>query len=79
LQPFRETSETIEVGKEERVPIAASAPLEARGKQGEPEWELLVYTPAVFVRAANKGVTAYVTWKKIRKMGDRRAVGTFEC
>jgi hypothetical protein len=28
-----------------------------------------VYTPAVFVRVANKGVAGYGTWKKIRKMG----------
>jgi hypothetical protein len=35
-----------------------------------PEWELLVHTPAVFVRVANKGVAGYGTWKKIRKMED---------
>ena len=35
-----------------------------------PEWEELVYTPGVFVRAANKGVTAYGTWKSIRKNGE---------
>src|SRR5216684_1220678 len=34
-----------------------------------PEWELLVYTPAVFVRVANKGVAAYGTWKSVRRMG----------
>src|SRR6266436_6527273 len=37
-----------------------------------PFWELLVHTSAVFVRVANKGVAGYGTWKKIRKMGDRR-------
>ena len=42
-----------------------------------PIWELLVYTPAVFVRMANKGVAGYGTWKKIRKMGDGK-VGTSE-
>jgi len=32
----------------------------------------LVYTPAVFVRVANKGVAGYGTLgKKVRKMGDR--------
>jgi hypothetical protein len=36
-----------------------------------PERELLVHTPAVFVRVANKGVTGYGTWKKVRKIGDR--------
>jgi hypothetical protein len=36
-----------------------------------PEWELLVYTPAVFVRGANEGVTGYGTWKRVRKMGGR--------
>jgi hypothetical protein len=39
---------------------------------GVPFWELLVYTPAVFVRVRNKGVAGYGTWKKIRKMGDTR-------
>jgi hypothetical protein len=39
-----------------------------------PEWELLVYTPAVFVRVASKGLTRYGTWKKVRKMEGR--VGT---
>jgi hypothetical protein len=29
----------------------------------------LVYTPAVFVRVANKGDTGYGTWKRIRKTG----------
>jgi hypothetical protein len=38
-----------------------------------PEWELLVHTPAVFVRVANKGVAGYGTWKKIRKIGDERS------
>jgi hypothetical protein len=43
-------------------------------------WELLVHTPAVFVRVANKGVTGYGTWKRVRKMGDRERLhlGTFE-
>jgi hypothetical protein len=36
-----------------------------------PFWELLVHTPAVFVRVASKGLTGYGTWKKIRKMGDK--------
>jgi hypothetical protein len=36
-----------------------------------PEWELLVYTPAVFVRVASKGLTRYGTWKKVRKMEGR--------
>jgi hypothetical protein len=35
-----------------------------------PEWELLAHTPAVFVRAANKGVAGYGTWKSVRKMED---------
>jgi hypothetical protein len=38
--------------------------MEARGV---PEWESLVYTPAVFVRVANKGVTGYVTWKSAQR------------
>jgi hypothetical protein len=42
---------------------------------GEPEWELLVHTPAVFVRVARKGLTGYGTWKKIRKMGDKGSKG----
>jgi hypothetical protein len=33
-----------------------------------PEWELLVHTPAVFVRAANTRLTGYRTWKKIRNL-----------
>jgi hypothetical protein len=31
-----------------------------------PEWEERIYTPAVFVRVANKGLRAYGTWKSIR-------------
>jgi hypothetical protein len=31
---------------------------------------LLVHTPAVFVRVANKEVTGYGTWKSVRKMED---------
>jgi len=41
-----------------------------------PFWELLVHTPAVFVRVANKGVTGYGTWKSaeaIEKTGVREA------
>jgi hypothetical protein len=34
-----------------------------------PNWELLVHTPAVFVRVANKGVAGYGTWKSIRNSG----------
>jgi hypothetical protein len=41
-----------------------------------PFWELLVHTPAVFVRVANKGVAGYGTWKKIRKMGDKESRGS---
>ena len=37
----------------------------------EPEWELLVHTSAVFVRAANTGLTGYGTWKCVRRMEDR--------
>ena len=37
----------------------------------EPERELLVYTPAVFVRVASKGLTGYGTWKSVRRMEDR--------
>jgi hypothetical protein len=35
--------------------------VEIRGK--EPFWEELVYTPGVFVRAANTGVAGYGEWK----------------
>jgi len=41
-----------------------------------PFWELLVHTPAVFVRVANKGVAGYGTWKgveTIEKTGVREA------
>jgi hypothetical protein len=31
------------------------------------EWEEYPHTPGVFVRAANKGVAGYGTWKRIRK------------
>jgi hypothetical protein len=49
---------------------------EIRGGLGSPqfrgpEWELLVYTPAVFVRVANAGLTGCGTWKSVRKMGGR--------
>jgi len=43
------------------------------GETWVPEWELFVYTPAVFVRVANKGVAGYGTWKKIRKMKDEES------
>jgi hypothetical protein len=49
------------------------------GTPGKPKWELLVHTPAVFVRVASKGLTGYGTWKCIRKMEDScRAVGRLE-
>jgi hypothetical protein len=35
---------------------------------------LFVYTPAVFVRVANKGVAGYGTWKKIRKRGSKEVM-----
>jgi len=35
-----------------------------------PKWNCWVYTPAVFVRVANKEVTGYGTWKSVRKMED---------
>src|SRR5690349_23445818 len=38
---------------------------------GVPRWELLVHTPAVFVRVASKGVAGYGRWKNIRKTGYR--------
>ena len=51
---------------------------------GVPRWELLVYTPGVFVRVANAGVTGYGRWKSIRRMeggrgrtGSRREKKTF--
>jgi hypothetical protein len=34
------------------------------------DWELLVYTPSVFVRAANTGLAGYGTWKSVRRTGD---------
>jgi len=37
-----------------------------------PNREELVYTPAVLVRVASKGLAGYRTWKKVRKMGDQR-------
>ena len=48
----------------------------AEGKRGEgvPIWEELVYTPAVFVRVANKGDAGYATWKSAEtpeNAGDR--------
>jgi len=30
-----------------------------------PEWEEMGYTPVVFVRVANKGLTGYVKWKSV--------------
>jgi hypothetical protein len=38
-----------------------------RVRVGVPIWEELGYSPAVFVRVANKGLRGYGTWKKIRK------------
>jgi hypothetical protein len=34
-----------------------------------PKWEEYPHTPGVFVRAANKGIAGYGTWKSVRKMG----------
>src|SRR5229473_5343959 len=58
------------------------ANVENREKSGgrDPKWELLIYTPAVFVpknrpgckiriRVANAGLTGYGTWKSIRNSG----------
>ena len=36
---------------------------DVEGEEEVPKWEELVYTPAVFVRVANTGVTGYGTWK----------------
>src|SRR5260370_439121 len=59
--------------------LAWVAPRQVRSRDGElvPEWELLVHTPAVFVRAANTGLTGYGTWKRVRRMGGRRSRGLF--
>ena len=39
-----------------------------RARRKIPERELLVHTPAVFVRVAAKGLTGYGEWKNIRRM-----------
>ena len=39
-----------------------------------PEWEELVYTPAVFVRVANTGVRGYGTWKSAQAHENKRAI-----
>jgi hypothetical protein len=36
-----------------------------------PFWELLVHTPAVFVRVANKGLTAYGKWKSAKDIENK--------
>ena len=59
---------SIVKGGEPRVPLGFAR----RG----PKWELLVHTPAVFVRVANEGVGGYGTWKSVRRMGDVAATGT---
>jgi hypothetical protein len=72
-------SKKLAACREWRTPFAQTAPLETRGKLGEPEWEELGHTPAVFVPldcspfagalgkrgkgAASKELTAYGTWK----------------
>ena len=43
--------------------VAGSVWLESRKKAGEPKREWREYTPAFFVRVANKGLTGYVKWK----------------
>ncbi len=45
-----------------RVPFGREPEYSDRSRN-VPFWELLVHTPAVFVRVANKGVTGYGTWK----------------
>ena len=44
-------------------------------KAGFPKREEYPHTPAVFVRVANTGLTAYGKWKCVRKMEARVACG----
>src|SRR5215467_8150585 len=47
----------------------SSAPLQLVVDKGRvSNWEQTRYTPAVFVRVANKGLRAYGTWKNLRKI-----------
>jgi hypothetical protein len=46
--------------RERRVPFEA---------RGEPKWEEWTPTPAVFVRVANKELTAYGKWKSEEERG----------
>src|SRR5690242_13842077 len=39
-----------------------------------PNWEETPYTPAVFVRVANKGVTPYGKWKSAQAHENKRRV-----
>jgi hypothetical protein len=39
-----------------------------------PEWEEYPHTPAVFVRAANKELTAYVKWKSAEALENKGAI-----
>jgi hypothetical protein len=57
------------------VKIVAEGEGWAMGATLVPPWELLVHTPAVFVRVANKGVRVYGTWKSIRKTGSNDVGG----
>jgi hypothetical protein len=41
-------------------------------KKRIPKWEEYPHTPGVFVRVANAGLTGYVTWKSVRRMGAER-------
>jgi hypothetical protein len=38
------------------------------GERRVPKWEEYPHTPGVFVRAANKRLAGYGTWKSVRKM-----------
>jgi hypothetical protein len=52
----------------ERKGIGRKYPFDLKVRGIDPEWELLVHTPAVFVRVPNKGLAGYGTWKSVRRM-----------
>jgi hypothetical protein len=62
------------VGKRRHVETSEGLDVEASRNPEVPEWELLVHTPAVFARVANKGVAGYGTWKKVRKRGSKEVM-----
>jgi hypothetical protein len=75
MPPLYRERERLNAGRFRRSAGDAQTAFAARGV---PEWEGYAHTPAVFVRVADKGLTAYVKWKSaqvIENKGQRTENG----